>query len=196
MLIYLVSSNDPAWKDEGHPLLVSLCHCRPGHSCMGAGRNVRLEGLPRVVLLTFLSALTGGAARRTQTHPPLPLYGVAGPRSPRDHAVPDPVCEDCQGLHQQDAWGRAHRGALQVLGHSEPINTTGVLQKGRKAGNLLGGGFVWAQRMLLCSLLPSLQPHFFSLMSPFRFSSHRSSLSPSLLELLSFSCWTMCEVLL
>lgn len=125
-LVCLISFNDPAWKDEGHLgiayLLVPLLSLQP----IGVPGGAQLSSwklclIILTFLLLFLSALTGGTARHTQAHPPLPLYGVAGPRSPGDHPVPDPVCEDCQGLHQQDARGRAHRGALQVLSHAEPM---------------------------------------------------------------------------
>ena len=116
-----MSFNKAAWKGGqlGTPfVLAPPVIAAHRHSCMGTA--VKLEGLPWVVLTT-LSALTGGTARRTQTHPPLSLHGVARPWSPGDHPVPDPVCENCQGLHQQDAWCWAHRGALQVLGCWEPV---------------------------------------------------------------------------
>lgn len=123
MLVCLTSFNKAAWADEEHPSILfsvgfSSCSFTHRNPCMGT--VVKFEGLPRAVPLISRSALTGGTTGRAQTHPPLSLYGVARPRSPGDHPVPDPVCENCQGLHQQDPGGRAHRGALQVLRPPEP----------------------------------------------------------------------------
>ena len=63
---------------------------------------------------------------------------MARPRCPGEHPVPDPVCENCQGLHQQDPRSRAYGGALQVLPPRASSMAAGCLG----VGNGVGGGSV------------------------------------------------------
>ena len=131
----------------------------PGHGC-------HLCSLVRAVGLITHFALTGGAAGCAQTHPPLSLHGVARPRRPGDHPVPDPVCAHRQGLHQQDPGGRAHRGALQVPGHVKAKMLAGSLKKalgqrnrGRGMEDLLGPIILLRPRGCSSALFHPLLPN-------------------------------------
>jgi hypothetical protein len=82
-----------------------------GKSCVTSCQRLLFQICSVVSLVASLAGRTVGC---TQTHPSLSLHGVARPWGPRDHPVPDPICEDSQGLHQQKPRGWAHRSALQV----------------------------------------------------------------------------------
>ena len=58
--------------------------------------------------------LTGEQRQLPSGAASLPLHCVARSRSPREHPVPDPVCQDGPGLHRPIAEHRSHRRALQV----------------------------------------------------------------------------------
>lgn len=58
--------------------------------------------------------VAGGAARLQPPGSSVSLHGVAGPRCPRDHSVPHPVCPYCPRLRQQDFGIWTHCSPLQV----------------------------------------------------------------------------------
>lgn len=57
---------------------------------------------------------TGRAAWLNKAHSSLPLHCMAGSWCAGDHPIPDPVCQNCERLYQQDPRHRTKYCTLQV----------------------------------------------------------------------------------
>lgn len=136
----------------------------------------------------LLSTPAGGTAGRTQAHPSLSLHSMARPRSPRDHPVSDPVCENCQRLHQQKPGGGAHGSALQVGATGGKGGWRGCGRRCQEEATAMrrahDHGVSPSQPGCLPSASGSCSPllltSFFFTASPFPFSSPPTLFSPSL----------------
>lgn len=97
----------------------------------------------------------GRAAWLNEAHSSLPLHCLAGSWCARDHPVPDPVCQNCKGLYQQDSRHRTNYCALQVCAVAKGQRHRAYPWKDPRYWSLLGHGQPWEPNRQLIGLSPN-----------------------------------------